>query len=404
MVPSGWQIRAISDLLERVNKPVIVNQNSKYREIGIRSHCKGIFHKGAVSGKSLGNKRVFHIEPDCFVMNIVFAWEQAVAKTTKKELGMIASHRFPMFKPKNNLCDIDYILYLFKTAYGKHLLSLASPGGAGRNKTLGQVEFARMKISVPPFDEQKKIAKILSTWDKSITITEQLLEKSQAQKKSLMQQLFTSKKRFPGHLDNWKNYSLGELGDTFTGLSGKSKGDFGSGLPYIPYINIYKNNAIDVSSFEYVKINTDEHQSKVQYGDIFFTTSSETVVEVGMSSVLLNHVGEVYLNSFCFGFRLFNFQTLLPEYARYLLRSAGVRRAISVMGQGATRYNLSKKQLMKLKIGMPSLEEQQKIAATLATADREIKALEQRLVCLKQEKKSLMHQLLTGKRRVKVWV
>ena len=110
----------------------------------------------------MGNKSVFWIQPDCFVVNIVFAWEHAIAKTTQAEVGMIASHRFPMYKPKKGVLDLDFLLYYFKTARGKHLLGLASPGGAGRNKTLGQGEFAKLKIPVPSLAEQKRIVEVLT--------------------------------------------------------------------------------------------------------------------------------------------------------------------------------------------------------------------------------------------------
>lgn len=238
-------------------------------------------------------------------------------------------------------------------------------------------------------------------------MTEKLLTNSQQQKKALMQQLLTGKKRlldenggrFSGE---WEYTIFGDLGDTYTGLTGKTKEDFGAGKPYIPYINIFKNSRIDTQSLEYVQVHDDERQSVVKYGDIFFTTSSETPDEVGMSSVLLDEVGEVFLNSFCFGFRLNNFETLIPEFARYLFRSEHVRRQISTLGQGATRYNLSKLQLIKLELNHPCVEEQQKIAAVLSSADAEIATLERKLTCLKDEKKALMQQLLTGKRRVTV--
>lgn len=87
--------KKISNVLERVTDPVIPEENKYYHEIGIRSHGKVIFHKEPVTGKSLGNKRVFRIHRDCFIVNIVFAWEQAVAKTTDSELGMIASQPVP---------------------------------------------------------------------------------------------------------------------------------------------------------------------------------------------------------------------------------------------------------------------------------------------------------------------
>ena len=111
---SNYEIKKISSLLERVSNSVDVNPIEFYRQIGIRSHGKGIFYKDAVSGESLGNKRVFWVEPNVFILNIVFAWERAVAKTTDAEIGMIASHRFPMYKPKSGVFDLDYITLFFK--------------------------------------------------------------------------------------------------------------------------------------------------------------------------------------------------------------------------------------------------------------------------------------------------
>lgn len=280
------------------------------------------------------------------------------------------------------------------------------PGGT-KQANLSAKQLQELPVLIPPELEQKKIAQILSTWDKAISVTEKLLTNSQQQKKALMQQLLTGKKRlldergvrFSGE---WEYTIFGNLGDTYTGLTGKTKEDFGAGKPYIPYINIFKNSRIDIQNLEYVQVNDDERQSVVKYGDIFFTTSSETPEEVGMSSVLLEEVSEVFLNSFCFGFRLNNFETLIPKYARYLFRSEHVRRQISTLGQGATRYNLSKRQLIKLELKLPCVEEQQKIAAVLSAADAEISTLEKKLACLRDEKKALMQQLLTGKRRVKV--
>ena len=308
-------------------------------------------------------------------------------------------------RPKGNQIDPAYSVFLFQSkSYRSQVVKL---GQGAIRANIGQKDLARVCILVPPLAEQKKIAQILSTWDKAISVTEKLLTNSQQQKKALMQQLLTGKKRlldengvrFSGE---WEYTIFGNLGDTYTGLTGKTKEDFGAGKPYIPYINIFKNSRIDIQNLEYVQVNDDERQSVVKYGDIFFTTSSETPEEVGMSSVLLEEVSEVFLNSFCFGFRLNNFETLIPKYARYLFRSEHVRRQISTLGQGATRYNLSKRQLIKLELKLPCVEEQQKIAAVLSAADAEISTLEKKLTCLRDEKKALMQQLLTGKRRVKV--
>lgn len=185
----------LSKLLTRVKLPVSIAPQTMYKQIGIRSHAKGIFYKEPVSGASLGNKSVFHVEPDCFVVNIVFAWEHAIAKTTKDEVGMIASHRFPMYKPIEGKLDLGYLLHFFKSTKGKDLLALASPGGAGRNKTLGQSEFLKLQIPVPKIEVQRKIAQCLDLVDEEIAVYKNKLSALQDQKKGLMQQLLTGKVR-----------------------------------------------------------------------------------------------------------------------------------------------------------------------------------------------------------------
>jgi type I restriction enzyme S subunit len=188
-----WEIQKISKLLKKISSSVNVNLNDMYRQIGIRSHGKGIFHKETVSGKQLGNKRVFWVEENVFIVNIVFAWEQAVAKTSEAENGMIASHRFPMYKAKNNKLSIKYITHFFLTKKGKTLLGLASPGGAGRNRTLGQKDFENLEFLLPEtVEEQIKIADCLSSLDNLIAVHTQKLDALKAFKKSLMQKLFPS--------------------------------------------------------------------------------------------------------------------------------------------------------------------------------------------------------------------
>ena len=188
-----WKTRKVSSLLIRSVSPVSVESEEMYREIGIRSHGKGIFHKEPLLGKELGDKRVFHVEENAFVLNIVFAWEQAVAVTSAAERGMIASHRFPIYKPNECEADVDFIKYFFLTNKGKELLGIASPGGAGRNKTLGQKEFEKLEFLCPrKVEEQTAIERCLSSTDDLITTATQELDTLKTHKKGLMQQLFPS--------------------------------------------------------------------------------------------------------------------------------------------------------------------------------------------------------------------
>ena len=195
-------------------------------------------------------------------------------------------------------------------------------------------------------------------------------------KKSIQRELFNKTIRFKPdngvNYPDWESYTLSEIGTTINGLSGKTKEDFGSGKPYIQYKQIFEKSSIDTSKCGYVKILERENQSQVQYGDIFLTTSSETIKEIGYASVLLEEVDEMYLNSFCFGYRLNSFEILSPNFAQYLFRSDEMRRKIIRLGQGITRYNMSKVQFLQIQTELPSIQEQNLISEFLNTLDKKI--------------------------------
>jgi len=242
--------------------------------------------------------------------------------------------------------------------------------------------------------EQQKIAKILTKWDDAIELQERLVEKLELRKKALMQRLLKPKK-------DWTIIKIIDLGTTFNGLNGKTAEDFGYGKYYIPYMNVYTNPIIDEDFFEHVKIGKNENQIKVIYGDVLFTTSSETPEEVGVSSVYLGHEKELYLNSFCFGFRINDFKKLLPEFSAYYFRSNQFKKILKKLAQGVTRFNLGKESLLKESIIIPKIQEQTSISKKIINADSVLKLHTQKLTLLKLQRKSLMQHLLTGKTRVK---
>ena len=156
LVPRNWTLRRLRSLLQRVRRPISVRPDTEYREIGIRSWGKGIFHKDSVPGSVLGEKHVFRIEPGDFVLNIVFAWEGAVSVVSENETGMIASHRFPTFRPSPDV-DVDYLLMVFQSEQGRRLMEVNSPGAAGRNRTLRLGQFLEEEIPLPTLDAQRAI-------------------------------------------------------------------------------------------------------------------------------------------------------------------------------------------------------------------------------------------------------
>ena len=154
VIPKDWNLWKIRRLIRRVRRPIVVRPDMEYQEIGIRSWGKGIFHKDSVRGALLGEKSVFRTEPGDFVLNIVFAWEGAVAVVSRHEKGMIASHRFPTFRPFHYI-DLDYLLMVMQSDQGRRLMEVNSPGAAGRNKTLRIGQFLEEELPLPNLEVQR---------------------------------------------------------------------------------------------------------------------------------------------------------------------------------------------------------------------------------------------------------
>ncbi|MGL5899740.1 MAG: restriction endonuclease subunit S [Lactobacillaceae bacterium] len=197
--------------------------------------------------------------------------------------------------------------------------------------------------------------------------------------------------RFRKFEKNWETEKLEKLGNTFPSLSGKSKKDFGHGnAKYITYMNVFTNPIALMSGTEAIEI--DKKQNSVKYGDVFFTMSSETPEEVGMSSVWEYHLENVYLNSFSFGFRPNSKFDL--NFLAFLLRSQGVRSQIVILAQGISRFNISKVKMMSINITFPiNYFEQQKIGDFFTKLDKLLYLQQQKIEKLELLKKALLQKL-----------
>ena len=397
ILPADWDVYMLGECLSRVERPVEVKPNELYTQIGIRSHGKGLFYKEPVTGAALGNKAVFWIEPDCFIVNIVFAWEQAIGKTTQSEVGMIGSHRFPMYRPVNDRVDIDYLISYFLTKRGTDILEAASPGGAGRNKTLGQERFLKSKIVLPPIEEQQKIAAILTTQDRVIELKEKRLAEKQRQKKYLMQQLLTGKKRLPGFSGEWKNIKLCEV------LSERKEKNVEQNLR-ICSVAVQKGviDQIEHLGRSYAASDTSNY-SVAHYGDIIYTKSPTGDFLYGI--VKQNLLQETVAVSPLYG--VFTPMTFgLGYFLHTYFQSAICARnyLLPIVQKGAKNtINITNDTFISSKLYLPlDVEEQKAIADTFIAADREIDLLRQDIEQEKQKKKALMQMLLTGIVRVNV--
>ena len=244
--------------------------------------------------------------------------------------------------------------------------------------------------------EQRKIGEFFKQLDNLITLHQRKYDKIVNIKKALLEKMFPAegeevpKIRFKGFTEAWEQRKLGTLGETYAGLSGKSKEDFGHGkAEFVPYMNVFMNPIADVAMTEAIEI--DDRQAKVKNGDIFFTTSSETPEEVGMSSVWLKNGSNIYLNSFCFGFR--PSESINSYYLAYMLRSSGVRQKIVFLAQGISRYNISKKKMMEIEVPMPICAEQRQLGGIFKQLDNLITLHQRQLEKLKNIKSVLLEKM-----------
>ncbi|MBA6413324.1 restriction endonuclease subunit S [Parahaliea sp. F7430] len=297
-------------------------------------------------------------------------------------------------RPSNGVLAPAYSVYLFQSSRFRNQVIKLGQGAVRAN--IGQKDLAKVKVSIPPFPEQKKIAQILSTWDKAITTTEQLLVNSQQQKKALMQQLLTGKKRllddngvrFSGE---WEKVIVKDFGKVVTGSTPpkNDKSNYGSSISWATAED-FKRKYISNTKVKLTK----EGASKarvVPKGSVLVTC----IASIGKNAIAgealatNQQINAVVVNQQnCNEF----FYYLIEYYKHKLIAWAGTT-AIPI---------LNKTSFEKISFLTPLLEEQQKIAAVLTSVDQEIDNLEQKIEALKQEKKALMQQMLTGKRRVLV--
>lgn len=294
----------------------------------------------------------------------------------------------------NKSVDVEYINTFLKSNAIKTYIRKNPTVGAQPNLSLGQV--SDLEINIPNYSEQKKISNLFSKFDLMITLHQRKLEHLNLKKKALLQKLFPKngerypELRFPGFTDAWEQRKLGSIGSTYTGLSGKTKEDFGHGeAKYITYLNVFQNTISNITMTDKVEI--DPTQNEVKYGDVLFTTSSETPEEVGMSSVWLGDTPNIYLNSFCFGFR--PNQKIDSYFLGYSLRAPYMRDKIKILAQGISRYNISKNKVMELEISLPNNEEQKLLGTFLQRIDLIITLHQCKLEHLQLQKKALLQQM-----------
>ena len=332
------------------------------------------------------------VQPGDLVFNMMRAWQGAIGVV---EVEGMVSPAYISATP-NDQIHPQFMDFLLRRSESVAQIDSLSYGLTDFRKRLYWDGFVNVSCRVPSVAEQRAIANFFRALDTAITTQKRQLDKLKELKKGYLQQMFPQtgerepRVRVAGFSEPWQERKLGEIGSTFTGLSGKTKEDFGHGkAKYITYKNVFANPITSTTELE--QIGTDENQNEVRYGDIFFTTSSETPEEVGMSSVWLHNRENVYLNSFCFGYR--QTKSISPYYMAFMLRSPYMRTKIQFLAQGISRYNISKTKMMDLTIPLSPQYEQTVIGNFFRILDNLIAAQQKKLGQLKQLKSGYLQKM-----------
>ena len=280
-------------------------------------------------------------------------------------------------KSNNN----EFVYYAVQSAFPKYLSSIAVQAVPIISKS----SFELLPNYRPSIQEQEKIGRLFALLDERIATQSKIIEKLETLIKGLNNSLYAQ-------YSHEVLTSFVKLGTSYSGLSGKSAQDFGSGKPFITYLNVYSNNIINDKDFQYVSIKDGEKQNVVEYGDVLFTLSSETPEEVGIGSVYLGKE-KVYLNSFCFGIHIINTEVVFPPYLSYYVSSTSFRKFIYPYAQGSTRFNLCKADFEKASIKLPSLENQKRIYSVLSHITSKVETEKSLLDFYNAQKQYLLRQM-----------
>ena len=396
--PSGWAQSPLGHHLTEIRRPAKLADDDTYSLVTVKRARGGVVKRADMTGKEISVKSQFYLEPNDFLISKRQIVHGACGVVPEELAGSIVSNEYSVFNCRDTF-DLDFLKYLSHSVYFQQTCFHSSIGVHVEKLIFKVDQWLKWNFNVPPLAEQKKIAKILSTWDQSIETTSRLVATAAAQKKALMRELLSKKRRLPGFDANWRELHLGELGEFVKG-KGVSRGEVvETGLPAIRYGEIYTTHHFIIEEFSsFIDDASAEAAVKLETGDILFTCSGETAEEIGKSVAFVgDHAayagGDIII---------LRDHGQSAEFLGYALNSSPVVRQKARFGQGNSVVHISAENLSKIVIQLPPIEEQRAISQVVSAAHFELRKWQRLLDQQKSEKAALMQQLLTGKRRVKL--
>lgn len=401
MVPNGWTLNNFNSVAELIHG--FQFREHHFSESGVPivkiasiSHLRGVsLEKCSYISEELASEfSKYQIEAGDVLMALTGGTLGKTCKVQEDIELCLQNYRVGNFKPKASFLDKDFLYYfLISFTVQKRIENIVNEAA---QPNVGKADFDKIKVLTPPLPEQRKIAKILSIWDKAISTTERLIDNSKQQKKALMQQLLTGKKRllddsgkpFKGE---WVEYYVKDFGLVVTGNtpSKSDEANYGTEFSWATAED-FKGKYVSNTN---IKLSSHGVKSArlVPKGSVLVTC----IASIGKNAIANEELAtNQQINAVKVNKKHCN------EFLYYQIEN-NRHKLIAWAGTTAVPI-LNKSSFEKIKLKAPSIIEQKKIASVLSNSDKEIEVLQQQLVDLKQEKKALMQQLLTGKRRVKV--
>ncbi|QPH99070.1 hypothetical protein G5B97_02815 [Campylobacter concisus] len=402
-LPSGWKVVKLGDVAE---KSILKNRNSLIKLVLSNSAIDGLVAQNEYFDKDIANKEniqdYYIVDLGDFVYNPRISQSAPTGPINRNMLSKgIVSPLYTVFTVQDEILA-KFLEYFFKTiVWQNQVKSVANYGARHDRINITDNAFFSLKILTPPLDEQKKIAKILSTWDEAINLTINLIESKKQFKKALMQNLLTAKIRFPQFKDEWEETKLGNIGVFKTSSVDKIIQKDECIVNLVNYMDVYKNTHINsnLKLSQTSASNREIENLSLAKGDVLFTPSSETPDDIGHSAVILSDMPNTLFSYHLVRFRLDAKNDIV--FLGYVFNQDKILKQFARLSQGITRYTLSIRDFQNVFINFPNLNEQQKIAEVLTACDDEINLLNLKLENLKRQKQGLMQQLLSGKVRVK---
>jgi type I restriction enzyme S subunit len=296
---------------------------------------------------------------------------------------------------KTNELAIGFGRLIFKNGQSSKSLKRIAQGT--KVYSISYSYIAKLHVILPPSEEQVKIVEILNCWNEAIEKQEQLVEKLERRKLVIIQQLLSGSKRLPGYSSPFQVIKLGDIGEFRKGFGVLKDKIINSGQKAITYGEIYTKHNVIIKSFtSFIDKNTASQSQLIEKGDILFAGSGETLEDIGKCVAYIDDD-----DAFAGGdIIIYKPKSVNSIVLSYILNSPCAIKQKRQMGQGHSIVHIYAKNLSKIKVNLPSIEEQNSIAKVLMNIDKEIDNVKERLTSIRIQKTGLMQQLLTGKRRL----